>query len=190
MALTLRSLTPGALDRMVAKVQAIATGKVSRVMMPRIAAGQVRGLAGESKAAQKSPQGRSWPKTKDKASLKWPAAATIRVDIVGGKVVAVISGPDWVKYQHGGWSKMTVVAPKATRHRHQHASSAADVRRIQREQAHREKRNAGGVRRWRGKARRILPKNTPPPPWKKQILAAINQGWRGFMHSASVKRAK
>lgn len=156
---------------MVGKLQAIATGKLSKGMMPRIAAGEVRGLAGESKAAQKSPQGRAWPKTKDKAALKWPAAATIRVDIVGGKVIAVISGPPWVKFQHGGWSKMATAAPRAG-----DGSRASGPARIS--------------KRWRGKARRILPKNTPPPPWKKQILAAINQGWLGFMHSASVKRAK
>jgi len=148
-----------ALDRMLGKVQALASGRVSKALMPRIARGTVHGLASESKGAQRSPQGRAWPKTRDKAALRWPSSASIRVEVINGKVVATISGPPFVKFQHDGWRKMKVGAN-------------------------------GKIRRWKGKARRIVPKKSPPPPWKKKIVAALNAGWRGFMHSANVRAAR
>ena len=145
---------------MLGKVQALASGRVSRQMMPRIARGTVHTLASESKGAQRSPQGRAWPKTKDKAALKWPSSASVRVEVINGKVVATISGPPFVKFQHDGWRKVKVTKDRSR------------------------------VARWKGKARRIVPKKSPPPPWKKKIVAALNAGWRGFMHSANVRAAR
>jgi hypothetical protein len=170
-AFKLSALNRSTFDRMLARAQALATGKLSKGVAPRAAAAEVRTLAGESKAAQKSPQGRPWPKTKDKAALKWPSQARVTVTVQNGKVVAVLTWPSYLVPQHGGWSRFAVARPKAGNG--QRASGPGRI-----------------SKRWRGKARRVLPKNTPPPPWKKKIVAALNQGWRSFMHSASVKRSR
>lgn len=170
MALTLKLTNPATLNQMVAKAQALASGRLSRAIMPRVAAGVVTDLAREGKSSQSSPQGRPWPRTKNGEALRWPGEATLTVRVVAGKVVATITGPGYVKYQHSGWRRMAIATPKVGG-----------------------KRSYGPGRitkRWRGKARRILPKGSPPPPWKRALLDALNAGWRSFMHTASVKRAR
>lgn len=158
-------------DRMLAKAQALASGRVSRVLAPRVAGNMVRQLASEAKATQTNPAGKAWPKTKNKQPLKWPSRATVRVELVGGKVVATVTGPDYLVPQHSGWRRMAIAQPRAG-----DGSRASGPGRIK--------------RRWRGKARRILPKGSVPRRWADPILKAINAGWRSFMTTMSLAKAR
>jgi hypothetical protein len=46
------------------------------------------------------------------------------------------------------------------------------------------------VKRWGGKPRRIIPKGSVPKGWATVITKALNGGWRSFMGSTSLARAK
>lgn len=157
-------------DKMLAKAQALATGRVSRALMPRIAANEVRRLATDAKSSATGPNGKAWKKTKDGRPLRWPSQARITVTIVGGKVVARVTGPDYLAAQHSGWRRMVLVMPRA-----RGGGRASGPARM---------------RRWRGPPRRILPKKSIPKQWADPIVKALNAGWRTFMVSTSLKRAK
>lgn len=157
-----------------AKAQQLATGRLSRGIAPKVAGTTLKKLAEAGKSARTNPQGRAWTRTKDGAALKWPTAASVRAEIRDGKVRLVVSGPKWVKYQHSGWSRQRV------------ASSSEFFASMSKNAAAK-----GATRkRWRGPARRILPKGAIPKRWGAALNAALNAGWRSFMGSTSAKAAR
>jgi hypothetical protein len=164
-------------DRMVAKAQALATGRVSKALMPRIAGGEVKRLAAQAKSSQTAPTGKGWPKTKDGRALQWPSQASIKVTVSNGKIVIKVTGPKYLAAQHSGWRRF-----RAAR-RHEMARDAAKV-------AKTGKGKIATVKRWGGKPRRIIPKGSVPKGWATVITKALNGGWRSFMGSTSLARAK
>jgi hypothetical protein len=165
------------LDTLIAKAQAIATGRISRALMPRIAGGEVRRMANNAKSSQTSPNGKTWPKTKSGEALKWPSQAKIVVALVNGKVTLKVTGPQYLAPQHSGWRRVRAARP---------AEMAKDAKRI----ARTGKGKVALLKRYGGKPRRIVPKGAVPKPWAKVITEALNAGWRSFMVSTSVGKAK
>jgi len=164
-------------DKMVAKAQALATGRVSKALMPRIAGAEVKRLASLAKATQTAPTGKKWPRTKDGKPLQWPAKAVIKVAISNGRIVVTVSGPRWLAAQHSGWRRFRAAKTQ---------EMLRDAKRVERTG----KGKIRTVKRWGGKPRRIVPKGSVPKGWANVITKALNAGWRSFMTSTNVARAR
>ena len=167
-------LTGGAgLRSMLAKAQALATGALSKRLAPRIAGDTIVKLGERARSTATAPSGRKWPATKDGRALRWPAQASIRAEVQDGKIRLVVSGPSYLAPQHSGWRKVRSAST------HEFLASMSS------------NASKGQTRkRWGSKPRRIAPKGAVPKPWVAVIAKALNVGWRSFMTSRGVRRAR
>jgi len=167
-------LTGGAGFRaMLARAQALATGALSKRIAPRIAGDTIVKLGARARETATAPSGRRWPATKDGRALRWPAQASVRAEVQDGKIRLVVAGPAYLAPQHSGWRKVRQASTREFL-----ASMSANA-------------SKGQTRkRWGGKPRRIAPKGPVPKPWAAVIAKALNIGWRSFMSTKGVRRAR
>lgn len=149
------------------RVEALQKGRLTRQVV-QSAKKVVHRLAEEGRAGQTNPQGRKWTKKKDGSALRWHQQVKVVTKVRGGAITVQIRGPKWARPLHQGWRTIRLRGvPRWVKMRRQDVLEAVKA--------------GADAARWKGPARRILPKGSIPKKWAEPVLHAMGVTWREFM---------